>query len=119
MATVEVALAKDPLVRPDFAVSMYGAALTPEAPAAGAPPLFIAAAQDDPELPALNSIAIFERWTQGGMPAELHIYEKGGHGFGFRRHHVPADDWPASFQAWLASHGYLPPAAAKVSQRRH
>ena len=109
MATVEVALAKDSAVRPDFAAAMYGAALTREMPAAGAPPLFIAAAQDDPQLPAVNSVEIFERWTKAGRPAELHIYEKGGHGFGFRRHHVPADNWPSSFEAWLSDHGYLPP----------
>src|SRR4051794_13254165 len=108
MATVEVALARDPAVRPDFAVAMYGAALTAEMPGAGAPPLFIAAAQDDPQLPAVNSVEIFERWTKAGLPAELHIYEKGGHGFGFRRHDLPADRWPATFEAWLASHGYLP-----------
>jgi hypothetical protein len=71
--------------------------------------LFIAAAQDDPQLPAVNSVEIFERWTKAGRPAELHIYEKGGHGFGFRRHHVPADNWPSSFEAWLSDHGYLPP----------
>ena len=107
MATVDVALAKDPLVRPDFAVPMYGAALTSEVPSKGAPPLFIAAAQDDPELPAINSVEIFSRWTKAGVAAELHLYEKGGHGFGFRRHHLPVDAWPATFEAWLAAHGYL------------
>ena len=110
MATVEVALAKDSAVRPSFAVPMYGAALTPDLPKGDAPPLFIAAAQDDPELPATNSVEIFERWTKAGRPAELHVYEKGGHGFGFRRHHVPADDWPNAFEAWLRSRGYLPTA---------
>jgi len=108
MATVDVALARDPAVRPDFAVPMYGAALSTESPAAGAPPLFIAAAQDDPQLPAINSAEIFGRWTRAGVPAELHIYEKGGHGFGFRTHGATADSWPAAFRAWLASHGYLP-----------
>jgi acetyl esterase/lipase len=108
MATMEVALAKDPAVRPDFAVPMYGAALTSEVPSAGAPPLFIGAAQDDPQLPAINSVAIFQRWTAADLPAELHIYEKGGHGFGFRRHHLPVDAWPATFQRWLAAHGWLP-----------
>jgi acetyl esterase/lipase len=107
MATVEVALSRDPAVRPDFAVPMYGAALTPEAPIAGAPPLFIGAAQDDQQLPVMNSVEIFKRWTEAGLSAELHIYEKGGHGFGFRRHHVPADNWPLAFEAWLGSHGYL------------
>lgn len=107
MATMEVALSKDPVTRPDFAVSMYGAALTRELPSASAPPLFIGAAQDDPQLPAINSVDIFQRWTKAGAPAELHVYERGGHGFGFRQHHLPADAWPESFHAWLASHGYL------------
>ena len=121
MATMEVALASDPAIRPDFAVAMYGAALTADVPGKGAPPLFIGAAQDDPELPATNSVEIFQRWTKAGLPAELHIYEKGGHGFGFRRHNIPADNWPAAFRAWLASHGYLPPPKgwrARVNRSR-
>lgn len=108
MATVEVALAKDAGVRPNFAVPMYGAALTSAVPVAGAPPLFVAAAQDDAELPAINSLELYQRWVKAGLPAELHIYEKGGHGFGFRQHHTTSDSWPAAFQAWLAAHGYLP-----------
>lgn len=108
MATVDVALARDAAVRPDFAVPMYGAALTSEEPDKRAPPLFIAAAQDDAELPSVNSVRIFERWTKVGRPAELHIYEKGGHGFGFRHHGSSSDEWPAAFRAWLSSHGYLP-----------
>lgn len=107
MATVDVALATDPAVRPDFAVPMYGAALTPKEPTAAAPPLFIGAAQDDPQLPVANSAQIFERWTKAGRPAELHIYEKGGHGFGFRHHGTTADHWPSTFEAWLRSRGYL------------
>jgi acetyl esterase/lipase len=107
MATVEVALANDPAVRPDFAASMYGAALTRQVPGAAAPPLFIGAAQDDEQLPVLNSVDIFQRWTKAGRPAELHIYEKGHHGFGFRQHHLPADRWPSALEAWLSSHGYM------------
>lgn len=109
MAALEVALAKEPAARPNFAVSMYGAALSKEVPSAGAPPLFIAAAQDDAELPAINSLELFQRWSKAGLPVELHIYEKGGHGFGFRRHQSTSDGWPVSFEIWLASHGYLPP----------
>lgn len=109
MAALEVALAKEPAARPNFAVSMYGAALSKEVPSAGAPPLFIAAAQDDAELPAINSLELFQRWSKAGVPVELHIYEKGGHGFGFRRHQSTSDGWPVSFELWLASHGYLPP----------
>jgi acetyl esterase/lipase len=108
MATVDVALGMSRTVRPDFAVAMYGAALTQTVPGKDAPPLFIAAAEDDAQLPAANSVDIFRRWTDAGVPAELHIYEKGGHGFGFRRHNLPVDEWPASLQAWLTSRGYLP-----------
>lgn len=108
MATVDAALAHDPAARPNFAVAMYGAALGPDAPGKDAPPLFVGAAQDDPQLPAINSVRIFERWTKAGLPAELHVYEKGGHGFGFRRHHVSADSWPVALEAWLRSRGYLP-----------
>jgi len=108
MATVEAALAKDPAARPDFAVAMYGAALTQEMPGPGAPPLFIGAAQDDPQVPPINSLEIFRRWTKAGLPAELHIYEKGSHGFGFRHHLLPVDEWPAALRLWLTAHDYLP-----------
>lgn len=107
MATVETALTRDAGARPNFAVAMYGAALTPQTPGPEAPPLFIGAAQDDPQLPAINSAEIFERWTRANRPAELHIYEKGGHGFGFRTHHDTSDTWPAALHSWLQSRGYL------------
>jgi len=108
MATVDVALAKDRTARPDFAVAMYGADLGNDVPGKDTPPVFIGAAQDDPQLPATNSADIFERWTKAGRPAELHIYEKGGHGFGFRYHGTTSDRWPAALEAWLRAHGFLP-----------
>jgi acetyl esterase/lipase len=110
MTTVSAAVTSDDSVRPDFAASLYGAMLTQATPAAGAPPMFIAAAQDDPELSPEKSVEIFEAWTRHGLAAELHVYQTGGHAFGFREHHATADRWPAAFQAWLSSHGYLPAA---------
>jgi dienelactone hydrolase len=107
MTVMVAASAEEADVRPDFAVSMYGALLTSEAPAKDAPPLFIVAAQDDDQVPAERSADIFRRWTAAGLPAELHLYEKGGHGFGFRPHHLPADRWPDAFLAWLQGRGYL------------
>ena len=103
MTAMSVAASDDPSVRPDFAVSLYGALLASRAPTKDAPPLFIVAAQDDPQAPAQRSADIFEAWTRAGAPAELHLYEKGGHGFGFRPHHLPVDRWPAAFEAWLQS----------------
>lgn len=107
MATIQIASTTDPQVRPDFAVAMYGASLDAAPPPAGAPPIFIGAAQDDPQLPVTNSVEIFERWTKAGLPAELHIYEKGGHGFGFRHHGQTSDAWPGALETWLAAHGFM------------
>ena len=107
MATVLAADASDPAVRPDFAASLYGALLEPSGPSASAAPLFIVAAQDDPEAPVARSVDLFASWTAAKRPAELHIYERGGHGFAFRRHNLPSDHWPEAFRSWLASRGYL------------
>lgn len=110
MTTMDAALDPDVSSRPDFAASLYGALLTQKAPPADAPPLFIVAAQDDPELSPEKSTEIFDAWTKAGRSAELHLYEHGGHGFGFRQHHTTSDHWPAAFKAWLSSHGFLAPS---------
>jgi hypothetical protein len=39
-------------------------------------------------------------------PAELHIYSKGGHGFGLRPHGQPADTWTDRFGDWLTAQGF-------------
>jgi acetyl esterase/lipase len=109
MASVDVALGKLDDGRPDFAVLMYGAALTDELPGKNSPALFIGAAQDDPQLPASNSTEIFQRWTKAGAGAELHIFERGGHGFGFRRHGSTSDAWPTALRTWLTMHGLMQP----------
>ena len=107
MATMDAAVAADPSLRPDFAVVLYGALLSDRAPPKNAPPLFIAAAQDDPEAPPMKSVEIMQGWTRAGLPAELHLYEKGGHGFGFRTHHLPVDHWPDALEAWLSARNYV------------
>jgi acetyl esterase/lipase len=107
MTVLDLALAPDPAARPDFAVAESGA-IPPEAgPATRAPPLFVVAAQDDPQVPSTRSAEAYERWTSAGRPAELHLYEKGGHGFGLRPHGQPADRWPEALDAWLQSHGFV------------
>lgn len=110
MTTLILADSDDPAVRPNFAASLYGAMLK-DGPSPGAAPLFIVAAQDDPQAPAGRSADIFLRWTNAKVPAELHLYERGGHGFAFRPHQVPADNWTEAFEAWLASRGYIRAAA--------
>ena len=108
MAVVSVANGQDPAVRPNFAASLYGAYLDRSEPSADAAPLFIVAASNDPEAPPSRSVDLFSRWMQAKRPAELHMYEAGGHAFAFRAHHLPADNWPEAFRAWLVARHYLP-----------
>ena len=53
---------------------------------ADAPPMFIAAATDDNLGLAPDSVALYEKWREAQKSAELHMYAKGGHGFGMRKH---------------------------------
>lgn len=100
--------------RPNFAAPIYGA-MDDKQPPAGGPPLFIAVTQDDPAVPATESLKIYASWTAAKLPAELHIYERGGHGFGMRRLNQPVDGWTTALAAWMKSHGWLD-APAKVGE---
>ncbi len=92
--------------RPNFAAPIYGS-MEDKAPPVDGPPLFIAVTQDDPAVPAPESLAIFSRWSAAQLPAELHVYERGGHGFGMRTLGQPVDGWTVAFEAWMKSHGWL------------
>lgn len=102
--------------RPDFAVLVYPAYLTPKgkpevlAPeirvTADTPPCFFAHAYDDP-VPADNSVRMFLELKKLKVPAELHIYTKGGHGFGLRPSADACSTWPARCEAWFQAMGYI------------
>jgi acetyl esterase/lipase len=72
-----------------------------------APPLFIAAATDDNLGLAPDSIALYQKWVDAHKSAELHMYAKGGHGFGARQHNIPTDHWIDRFSEWLQLQGFL------------
>jgi acetyl esterase/lipase len=74
---------------------------------ADAPPMFIAAATDDQLGLAPDSIGLYCRWTAARKSAELHMYAKGGHGFGMRKKGLPSDQWIDRFADWLESQGWL------------
>jgi acetyl esterase/lipase len=94
----------DAASRPDFAAPIYGAMLSDKAPKDG-PPLFIAAATDDDTVPVDRSLAIYGAWLDAARPAELHIYETGGHGFGLGKPRTASATWTDAFEAWLSLHG--------------
>jgi acetyl esterase/lipase len=76
---------------------------------ADAPPLFILCADDDP-LMARGSARLYTKWKEAGHPAELHIYARGGHGFGMNQRGLPVDSWIERFRDWLDSQGLMKPA---------
>jgi len=70
-------------------------------------PAFIAAASDDQLGLTPHSIRIYQKWTAARQPAELHLYEKGGHGFGMKKQNLPVDQWIERFGEWMKLNGYL------------
>jgi len=74
---------------------------------AGAVPSFICLAADDPLVPPFeNGIAYFGALHAAKVPAELHVFEEGGHGFSLHwTIGKPAAAWPSLFTTWAATHG--------------
>jgi acetyl esterase/lipase len=93
--------------RPDFAAPIYAAYRSATPVPEDAPPLFIAAADDDNLVAPISAARLYEAWHAAGKPAELHIFVKGGHGFGMRQQNLPSDSWISLFRNWLAALGYL------------
>lgn len=92
--------------RPDFVGMLYGG-LRNSVPA-DAPPAFIAAAADDELLPQ-DSVRAFSAWQAANVPAELHIYDRGGHGFDLRPKGTTSDAWFDQFVVWMSARGLLDP----------
>jgi acetyl esterase/lipase len=95
--------------RPAFVAPIYAAAgRLKELPVpADAPPMFIAAATDDNLGLAPDSVAIYEKWAAARKSVELHMYAKGGHGFGMHKNNIPTDHWIDRFADWLDLQGFL------------
>ncbi len=62
-------------------------------------------------MPAENSILMYLALKKEKVPAELHVYAKGGHGFGLRPSDKPCSHWPERCAEWMKSQGLL--SAAK------
>jgi acetyl esterase/lipase len=105
--------------RPDFAVLIYPAylvgkdlkELSPEIRVTKeTPPSFFAHAGDDGVRPE-NSVQMYLALKKAGVPAELHVYASGGHGFGLRPSGKPCATWPQRCAEWLAAQGFLKPGS--------
>ena len=103
--------------RPDFMLLIYPGYLADKAngdrvpelvqPAPGrTPPAFLTMAQDDP-VRVENVLSYYTALQRAGVPAELHVYPKGGHGYGLRRTDNPVTHWPDRAAEWLKAGGWL------------
>lgn len=109
--TVDVVLHHDSSSRPDFAAAIYPAIPDRIRVPADAPPMLVVCASDDPLVPPLtNGVLLYSLWKLAGVPAELHVYAQGGHGFGMSKRGLPVDHWIDAFGEWLGAQGLLKPA---------
>jgi acetyl esterase/lipase len=73
-------------------------------PPPDAPPLFVAVANDDlfGAWMVRGALALHKAWSKAKRPVELHVYERGGHGFGMLTTNTTSDAWFDDLTRWLA-----------------
>ncbi|MFL6427756.1 MAG: alpha/beta hydrolase [Acidobacteriaceae bacterium] len=104
--------------RPDFTFLIYPAyldldddplAVHPEVkPIALTPPSFLIQAEDDP-VKVENALSYYEALKQAKVPAEMHLFANGGHGYGLRPTKLPVTHWPDLAATWLRTLGITTP----------
>jgi acetyl esterase/lipase len=104
--------------RPDFTLLIYPGnldqdenplALRPEVkPVALTPPSFLIQAEDDP-VKVENAWVYYEALKQAKVPAEMHLFANGGHGYGLRPTKLPVTHWPDLAATWLRTLGITTP----------
>jgi acetyl esterase/lipase len=109
--------------RPDFAGVIYPGYLIEQARAGveekkdvlapymripkDTPPIFLVHALDDAVAGAENCLVMYGALKRANVPAELHLYAEGGHGFGVRKNGLPCSTWPERFVEWLKAQGMI------------
>ena len=107
--------------RPDFLIPIYPGALgDKEDPmklsplvriTEKTPPTFMAVTYDDKDRGAQAALMLVEL-KKKGVPAELHIFSKGGHGYGLRPSENPVSGWPKLCEQWMRASGLFDPGKA-------
>jgi len=102
--------------RPDFVIPIYPAYLTEEKDESvlrpeikvtkEAPPICLIHAGDD-RITSAGSALVYLDYKKLGIPAELHIYASGGHGFGMKPGEKPVNQWHVRVGEWLKAEKLL------------
>ncbi len=92
--------------RPDFLMLIYpGFRGTLFHVTKDTPPTFLAVARDDKRCTGI-CMAYYQELLKAGVPGEMHIYARGGHGFGMNNRPMPVTGWTARLKDWLDDSGY-------------
>ena len=102
---------KDPIdqqsARPNFQALLYPGTSGKIQPTKDSPPAFLACGNNDRPDISQGLAEAYLRFKKAGVPAELHVYAKTGHGFGLRStNKPPAGEWPMQFVQWLVNMGF-------------
>lgn len=106
IVAVRVASEYDAASRPAFVASAYGVKAITHGLPQDLPPLFFTVAEDDP-LFGRDASYLYDTWKKAGAEVEMHVFHKGGHGFGTHQQHLSSDHWIDEFGWWLADLGML------------
>ncbi len=99
---------------PNFALLIYPGGLTGKDSGslrphlkvtAATPPMFLLMAQDD-RVGCENCIAMFSELQRAKVPAEIHVFTHGGHGYGLRKTETPVTCWSDQAGDWMKAMGF-------------
>ena len=76
------------------------------------PPTFLFATTDDGTVPVMNSVLFYSALVKAGVPAEMHLFQHGGHGVGLAAANPQLSVWPDLVIKWMRERGYAAPAMA-------
>lgn len=110
MTAMGVGLSEDKAARPDFIAPIYPPMMARPV-AEYAPPMFLAIALDDPLFAKNHQLGLIEAWRSAGRPLEVHLYERGGHGFGIKGNSSASAQWIDQFHGWMEDRGIIGPNA--------
>src|SRR5216684_2880756 len=89
----------DPKLRAELSSELHVTAQTP--------PTFLFSTDADTVVPPENTVAFYLALRKAGVPAEMHVFEKGPHGVGLDLDDPVLGEWPALLANWLRSRGLL------------
>jgi len=81
------------------------------------PPAFLIHTVNDAAVPVENSLLFAAALRRAGVPYEMHLYERGPHGFGLAPNDPILSSWPARCADWLRLHGFAAPLPSSPASK--